>query len=323
MDAAQSLDPIHLLEPVQPSGLPVRLAEGAGERAEAIFAAKEINRLVGGIDMLDAQEGFGGLEERSPRSFADIAVIYRTHRQAELLETCLKKEGIPYVVTGREDFLEEEKVRGSLAFFRSLVNPGDVLSHRLCLKLLWNLGEESTSQCPYEALAEKYRKLLGRGKPGKLWESWQKDLELTDHPGLGKLSDMAVFYKTMEEMLTALAFGRESDLKRCGGKHYTSDAVTLMTIHGSKGLEFPVVLLCGVRDGLVPLELKGKDTDVEEERRLLYVAMTRAKEELVMTVSGEVSRFLKEIPEDTVRKEPARQKRDWDGGYQMSLFDIV
>ncbi len=323
MDAAQSLDPIHLLEPVQPSGLPVRLAEGAGERAEAIFAAKEINRLVGGIDMLDAQEGFGGLEERSPRSFADIAVIYRTHRQAELLETCLKKEGIPYVVTGREDFLEEEKVRGSLAFFRSLVNPGDVLSHRLCLKLLWNLGEESTSQCPYEALAEKYRKLLGRGKPGKLWESWQKDLELTDHPGLGKLSDMAVFYKTMEEMLTALAFGRESDLKRCGGKHYTSDAVTLMTIHGSKGLEFPVVLLCGVRDGLVPLELKGKDTDVEEERRLLYVAMTRAKEELVMTVSGEVSRFLKEIPEDTVRKEQVRQKRDWDGGYQMSLFDIV
>lgn len=322
MDAAQFLDPIHLLEPVQPSGLPVRLAEGAGERAEAIFVAKEINRLVGGIDMLDAQEGFGCLEERSPRSFADIAVIYRTHRQAELLETCLKKEGIPYVVTGREDFLEEEKVRGSLAFFRSLVNPRDVLSHRLCLKLLWNLEEESTSQCPYEALAEKYRKLLGRGKPGKLWESWQKDLELTDHPGLGKLSDMAVFYKTMEEMLTALAFGRESDLKRCGGKHYTSDAVTLMTIHGSKGLEFPVVLLYGVRDGLVPLELKGRDTDVEEERRLLYVAMTRAKEELVMTVSGEVSRFLKEIPEDTVRKEQVRQKRDWDGGYQMSLFDL-
>lgn len=74
---------------------------------EAIFTAKEINRLIGGIDMLDVEENHSG-EQRRVRSFSDIAVLYRTHRQAQLLEKCLRQEGIPYVVAGREDFLLEK-----------------------------------------------------------------------------------------------------------------------------------------------------------------------------------------------------------------------
>ncbi len=311
------------LEPMQPPGLPVRLVEASGERAEAIFAAKEINRLVGGMDMLDTQEGFACPDSKSPRSFADIAVIYRTHRQAEILEACLKKEGIPYIVTGREEFLEEDMVRGSLGFFRSVVNPYDHLSRKLCLRLLWGVGEEDIARCAYPALVEKYEKACRRGKPRTLWDSWRADMELMEHPGLEKLSDMAVFYKTMEEMLTALAFGRESDLKRCGGKHYTADSVTLMTMHGSKGLEFPVVLLYGVKKGIMPLEYKRRDTDLDEERRLLYVAMTRAREELIMTASGGMSRFLEEAGGGSFVKEQTRQKeRGWENGYQMSLFDL-
>ncbi|MCQ4838252.1 hypothetical protein NE556_24320, partial [[Clostridium] symbiosum] len=63
------------------------------------------------------------------------------------------------------------------------------------------------------------------------------------------------------------------DLIRPGKKQYRSDAVTLMTMHASKGLEFPVVILCGVRKGLIPLESKGQsgEKDKEEERRLFYV----------------------------------------------------
>ena len=60
-----------------------------------------------------------------------------------------------------------------------------------------------------------------------------------------KLSQIAVCYKTLEELLQMLEFGVESDLKRCGDKQYTAEAVTLMTLHGSKGLEFPAVLLYG------------------------------------------------------------------------------
>ena len=106
------------LEPVRSPGLSVRLVQAPGEKAEAIFVAKEIRRMIGGIDMLDAQESSIAISEGDPRSFADIAVLYRTHRQAALLEECFQKEGIPYLVTGRESFLEEDKVRGSLGFFR-------------------------------------------------------------------------------------------------------------------------------------------------------------------------------------------------------------
>ena len=64
--------------------------------------------MVGGIDMLDSQSLAGGKREFSrPMAFCDIAVLYRTHRQAQLLEKCLSIEGIPYVLTGREDFLCE------------------------------------------------------------------------------------------------------------------------------------------------------------------------------------------------------------------------
>lgn len=316
-------DPGTTLVPMQKSGFPVRLVNVPTQRQEAIFAAKEINRLIGGMDMLDTQEGFSCPDDRSPRSFADIAILYRTHRQAELLEICLKKEGIPYVVTGREEFLEKDLVRGSLGFFKSLIHPQDLLARRQCLKLLWNVKEEELSQCGYPALAERYQPLCRRGNPRKLWDLWRKDMDLLSDPAMEKLASMAVFYKTMDEMLTALAFGRESDLKRCGGKHYTSDSVTLMTIHGAKGLEFPVVLLHGLKAGLIPLEYPGRETDLEEERRLLYVAMTRAKEELILTSSGEPSIFVKQVSENTfVRQQTRMRNRSQEQGHQMTLFEF-
>lgn len=310
------------LLPVKPSGFPVRLIQSRDAKNEAIFIAKEINRQIGGIDMLDIQEGYASLDERIPRSFGEIAVLYRTHRQSELLETCLKKEGIPYVVTGREEFLDEDIVRGSIGFFRNLMNPEDYLSQALCLKLLWHVEKADLSQCAYPVLADKYKSLCRRGKPQSIWNSWRKDMGLSENQAMEKLTAMAVFYKTMEEMLTALAFGKESDLKRWGGKHYTSDAVTLMTMHGSKGLEFPVIFLSGLRAGTIPLEYKGGETDIQEERRLLYVAMTRAKEELILTGSGELSPFVGQISEDIILREQTKQRqKDWNGGRQLSLFD--
>ncbi|MCI8662600.1 MAG: UvrD-helicase domain-containing protein [Hungatella sp.] len=312
------------LKPVKGPGFPVRLVQAQGEMSEAIFVAKEINRLVGGIDMLDAQAGFFTPDTRQTRSFADIAVLYRTHRQTELLEKCLKKEGIPYVVVGKEEFLEADTVRGSLGFFKSVLNTGDCLSRRLCLRLLWKLEENEVSQCVYETLAEKYRKLCKKGKPQTIWQSWRDDMGLLDDKDMEKLSGMAVFYKTMGEMIEAVAFGKESDLKRCGGKTYTSDSVTLMTMHGSKGLEFPAVLLYGVRKGMVPLEFKGKNRDADEERRVLYVGMTRAKEELIITTSGDMSEFLERVPDAMLEKETAQQKNSaWNNGRQMSLFDFM
>ena len=320
---SQNDGPERRLIPQRQAGTPVRLVTASGEMSEDIFVAKEINRLIGGIDMLDAQGHLETGDDLRARSFSDIAVLYRTNRQAELLETCLKKEGIPYVVAGREDFLMEPAVRGTLCFFKALLNPEDRTARRLSLKLLWKLPEDEMSGSIFDAAAEKYRKKMKKEKPQKLLEAWVSDMNLQEEEGVAKLASMSVFYKNMAEFLDNLTFGQESDIKRCGGKSYTSDSVTLMTLHGSKGLEFPVVLMCGVRKGLIPLESGKQDIDEAEERRLFYVGMTRAKDELLLITSQEPSPFLKAIPEEVTTRENAGKQRDPGMGKQMSLFDFM
>lgn len=91
-----------------------------------------------------------------------------------------------------------------------------------------------------------------------------------------------------------------------------------MTLHGAKGLEFPAVFLCGARRGLIPLESQRRPADPEEERRLFYVGMTRAKDELVLLTSKEPSPFLDEIPKE--RLEAGTAGRPQPEAVQMSLF---
>lgn len=302
------------LHPNRPQGSPARFVQTASEKAEAIFAAKEINRLAGGIGMLEAQELFPETEGKA-WSFDDIAVLYRTHRQAQLLETCLKREGIPYLVSGREHFLQEPIVRGTVNFFKSLMQPENALARDTAQKLLCNLN--------LDELAEKYQPQLNRKKPQKILEEWMTDLNLEDEPAMGKLYQTSIFHQTMPAFMEELELGVESDLKRCKNKHYKSGAVTLMTLHGSKGLEFPVVILYGVKKGLIPFEMKHASSDMEEERRLFYVGITRARDSLILTASREESPFLANMPEELLHREEARQGKGAGNGTQMNLFEFM
>lgn len=300
--------------------IPVRLVSAGSEMGEAIFIAKEINRLAGGIGMLEAQEIGAG--RKKSRGFGEIAVLYRTHRQAELLEKCLRTEGIPYVTLGRDNYLLEDEVRGSISFFKCLANPADTFSQKLCIKLLWKLDKNVVADGIFEGMAGKFGSLYRKGRPQKFLETWMKEMHLEDVPSMKKLAGMTVFYKTMPEFMEALSLGVESDLKRCGDKRYTGDAVTLMTLHGAKGLEFPVTFISGVQKGVIPFE-KDRENDIEEERRLFYVGMTRAKEELILTTSGEPSRFLGELQEEMICREKADKRKNADSGKQLSLFDFM
>ena len=304
-----------------PNGGPIRIVTAPDERREAVFVAKEINRLVGGIDMLDAH-GEGNREGCGVRGFCDIAVIYRTHRQADMLEYCFKQEGIPYVLAGRDDFLLEECVRGTLYFFRSLMYPQDAAAREQALKLLWG-SQDSMAQEQYLLLAEKYSKRVRKSKTVKLLEEWAEDKKLAQEESIRKLTDMSALYERMETFLYTLAFGEDGDIRRGSGRRFLSDAVTLMTFHGSKGLEFPVVFLYGIRKGLAPLEMSGRCANMEEERRLFFVGMTRAREELILTTSGEESLFLGEIDHETVRREEAKKETDGEQAVQLSLFDFM
>lgn len=288
---------------------------------EAIFVAKEIARQVGGMDML-ATDGKDPGENRPVRGFSDIAVLYRTHRQAALLEKCLRQEGIPYLVAGREDFLREMPVRATLYFFRHVLYPGEEAAGLLCRRFLESiLGENAEEKLFF--LVEKYKKKVRKTHPVKLLEELAGDIAFGDGESLKKLADMSVLYPHMEGFLQTLSFGEDGDVKRSGGRRYTADTVTLMTFHGSKGLEFPVVFLYGMDKGRFPLETGKGTVDREEERRLCYVGMTRAREELILVCGEEPSSFFQEIPEGYARWEQVeREEEEAPQAVQLSLFDI-
>lgn len=302
---------------------PVRIVSAEDERREAIFVAKEINRQIGGIDMLDTEEN--GTDAGCPlRGFSDIAVLYRTHRQAALLEKCLRQEGIPYQVAGREDFLTQREVRATLYFFRHVLYPQEKTAEELCQKLLFPfLGENPGAQFMY--LAEKYRKKIRKTRPVKLLEEWFDENTFNNEEPLKKLTDMSVLYPAMDAFLHTLSFGEDGDIRRNGGRKFAADSVTLMTLHGSKGLEFPLVFLYGMDKGRFPLEFgnSAKDLSLEEERRLCYVGMTRAKDELILVCSKETSLFLKEIPPENAAWENLEQAEEKEKTVQMSLFDFL
>lgn len=350
------------LEARRERGIGVRLIETRDEFSEALFVAKEINRMVGGIDMLDIQTLSSAQRKRSeakqPRGFSDIALLYRTNHQARILEQCLLKEGVPYVVAGREEFLAEKLVRQALAFFRFLLNPGDMASLLFCLqeeknapadlaqKVLagYAAGKKNLAsfiksmeeaQLPPEQeeqprnfpggnfleMVKKYAAVIHKEKAWKVIDVWIQDHGLSGSDSLAMLLHTAVMYDKMPSLLQNLVLGRESDVVRSGGKVYSPDAVSLMTIHAAKGLEFPVVFICGVNEGRIPLRSSRPDFNLDEERRLFYVGMTRARDELLLLTSPDPSLFLADIPEEQLTRETAFTPKQAPLYKQASLFD--
>ncbi|HHJ06804.1 MAG TPA: hypothetical protein ENK24_04820, partial [Anaerolineae bacterium] len=112
-----------------------------------------------------------------------------------------------------------------------------------------------------------------------------------------------------------------------------ADRITLMTLHASKGLEFPVVFIVGCEEGLLPYQKAGEPLDSEEERRLFYVGMTRAQEKLILTrskkrflfgkwLNNAPSRFLDDIENilKELKKTPNKPRKSEPAGRQMKLF---
>lgn len=279
-----------------PSGTPVRLVHTPDEFVQGIYIAKEIARLAGGIDMHTAAQ-----RERV-YSFSDIAVLYRTHRQAEVIEHCLRTEGIPCVIVGRDKLLSDPLVCGVTGFFRYLADE----NNRLALRAFETIVPDKQQLA---ALTEAFAPKAAKEKPAKLIASLISAAGLENGEAAQALLGLASSYERMDALLSALLLGEEADVLRESGKAMQAGAVKLMTLHGAKGLEFPVVFLAGMTQGTLPLDMPGRTGDVAEERRLFFVGLTRAKEELILLSSGEASPFLRELPQDELQRETIAQKR--------------
>jgi len=161
---------------------------------------------------------------------------------------------------------------------------------------------------------------LHQEKPRKLLESLADICQL-ESDAVDKLLNAAVFHSDLGSLLSSLRMDDSAEIRRVSGSSYASGAVRLMTLHGAKGLEFPVVFLAGAAEGSLPLERAHTETDIEEERRLFFVGITRAREELILTCGGKPSTFVDEMPSSVVRGS-IRARNRVPKMEQLTLFDF-
>jgi DNA helicase II / ATP-dependent DNA helicase PcrA len=226
----------------------ISIHAAASERAEAEFVVATIERLIGGHNFFSLDTGRAGGGAASNLSFADIAVLYRTGEQSVALVTAFNRSGIPFKRHGHASLSEDEDIRALLG---EMASADDIDSARPII----------------ERLKEAARSLHQAGR------------SLAVGPALQRLTALAARLSGDQRLSDALALATDADLF-----DPRADRISLLTLHAAKGLEFSVVFIVGLEDGLLPLYWNELDpASAAEERRLLYVGMTRAKDQLVLS----------------------------------------
>jgi len=303
-------------------GEPIRLLVAGDERKEAELVWEEIRQL--------KKEGF---------AHKDMVVLYRTNAQSRPFEELLVEHRIPYKLIGGVRFYQRKEVKDILAYLRLLSNPQDAISlkriintpprgigpktfaayasckesgenqdprlkqfEELCATLRHEMAHLSADKFLRAMLgAIRYREYLEEHTPNPE-ERWEN---------VEELASVAAHYrdfpppKGIEQLLADAALMSDQDEVASNG-----DQIHLMTVHAAKGLEFPVVFLAGLEEGIFPHSRSLFNArELEEERRLCYVGITRAKDRLYLSCAlrrmifgsiqaNQPSRFLTEIPEE-------------------------
>ena len=257
------------------------------------------------------------VSSKSP--FSSFAVLYRTNAQSRTVEEAFLHANIPYRLYGGVRFYERKEIKDVLAYLRLIFNPKDNVAKNRLVKL----GKKRFGK--FQEIIKKIEKSKKVYKPIELID---KVLEATDYitliddgteqglmrvENVKELKSVASDFENLGTLLenVALMEGMITPEKSYEGKA-SSDVVTLMTAHAAKGLEFDTVFVIGLEEGLFPhsrsmLEM----AQLEEERRLAYVALTRAQKKIYLTFATQrlyfgitstnlVSRFVTDIPEELI-----------------------
>lgn len=286
------------------SGDKIKLYEAINEVDEASYIVKTI------------------LDEQS--TLNSYAVLYRTNAQSRVVEEVLLHHGIPYILFGGTRFYERKEVKDVLALLRLLFNPNDFASFERVKKI----GKKFAGKY-LGLLTELQNDHLGTGKSTSLEildlilkKSGYLDLfdlkneeDLERLENIKELRSVATAFEDLVDFLENVQLVQEEYLVAEKGRlnqEAKPNAVTLMTLHSAKGLEFPTVFMVGLEEGLFPHSRSLLDPgELEEERRLCYVGITRSMRQLHITYarsrfyfgakqSGIISRFVSEIPEHLI-----------------------
>ncbi len=326
---------------VKEPGSRIKLYTADNEKLEASFIVDEIQKL------------------KIQYSYDDIAILYRTNSQSQVIENTLVNRGVPYKMYSGTKFYDRKEVKDVVAYLRLLVNPlDDVSLERIINVPKRAIGKTTVDKLISEAnyrgiglydaifdedivnntvsraaakikefttlmdelknyqytdLVDYVTFVVNRTGLQKMYKELNTDEALMRLENVGELVSAVKRYEqetedaTLSSFLENVALTTELDSMTEG-----LNSVTLMTIHGSKGLEFPVVFLAGMEESIFPHFRSFDDPEqMFEERRLCYVAITRAKEYLCLTrsknrtVFGQSkylgpSRFLSETPDELI-----------------------
>lgn len=290
------------------------------------------------------------------KNYNEIAVLYRTNAQSRVFEQELLKQNIPYKVVGSFYFYSRKEIKDLLAYLRLIHNEKDDLSLMRCINTPKRgigpktIGEiEKTASfyntSMFEAIKDgkekKFKDIILELKEDLqnntltdfidivldktgMKKSLQEEKTLEADIRLENLEEFKSVTKSFEERVGVISLEEflleislVSDIE-----DYKDDPnrISLMTVHSVKGLEFPYVFITGLEEGIFPHKNSFSSDELEEERRLMYVAITRAKKKLYLTNTKRrmlygvespsiSSRFIKEISEDLIENENKEEKK--------------
>jgi len=311
-----------------------KLLKTFNEYTEADWIINCLSQKLGGIDFHQASD-FSSDDQQA--RFSDFAIVYRIHSLGRVLEKKFQESGIPYQIVGGKSLYEQKEVKFITNLLKYLNNDSKELLQELIdskvvdnKSLIFELNDIKENAQPIVLIEEIIKKF-------NLEEKYQDKVKQ-----LRNIYEFKTIVQSFDEKEVSNELSLEKfvdhleNLEKHDFYDQSADRVTLMSMHAAKGLEFDYVFVCAFEDGFIPFEKKFKSVvDLEEEKRLLYVAMTRAKKGLYLVNANyrfkkeqQISSFknlipsaqLEEINDEVLERMRKRKEKEVEKKRQMTLF---